>query len=107
MADTRFMVVLKDALDEDMARLGSGVSTPLASAEVKAITPYRPQVVRMAREPPALPCRGQMSVDVGIWVTVTLADGQIRGPKAALRGSPRSAETRPVQEEEAGGEGQN
>jgi hypothetical protein len=50
---------------------------------------------------------GMPPADVGFWVTLTPAKGQIRGPRGASKGTSRSAETRPVQEEKAGGEGQN
>jgi hypothetical protein len=44
---------------------------------------------------------GHTSRDVGFWVTVALAKGEIREPRAALSRSPRSAEMRLVQEEKA------
>jgi hypothetical protein len=45
--------------------------------------------------------------DVGFWVTVTSARCEIREPEEAFRRGSRGAKTRRLQEEEAGGEGQN
>ena len=56
---------------------------------------------------PVQPDAGVHHARVGIWVTATLTDGLIRGSGADLRGTQAAHKRRPVQEEDAGGEGQN